>query len=523
MVQPNFKNPLSLVGFFVITIAYLNVNYTSTAAQPQIWPFLLSLVIFLTGIFFLRKMLLMWFSDFTVLVTLMALGFATNIFFIVTLDFRLQPILLFSLYSMALYFTASWHENQKVIFAVLLAIILGLITLLSPTGFIFLLVPVLWNVHDKASWKSKIRLVKNNLRQAGLFICLVIAIGLTPLLIWKVSPGEVPFLSFTLPGIFHGFSSWLWNDLFSFDHGWFIYTPVIIFAFIGFYFIGKHRPIFYAVFLYCFLDIFLESSWSKLGSTPVFGQVAFIPIYALLVIPMASFFSFSEKGSKIRGFLLLFLTAFFIFLNIFQSWQFSKGILMKSGMNAENYCLVFGRTSISEVEKMKIAGHESDTTLVFKDENRFRKTMLVSYDFEDANASYKNQLEKVCVKSGTMSLTMDSTNRYSPGVGMLYDELIKKPCIGLRISASVFVMNSKDFADVNLVITSQHGKITYRYKKLNLGDLKLKPGTWNTLSLDYLIPAAPSPGDRLFAYIWYTGSFRIYVDDIKCETFELKD
>jgi hypothetical protein len=57
---------------------------------------------------------------------------------------------------------------------------------------------------------------------------------------------------------------------------------------------------------------------------------------------------------------------------------------------------------------------------------------------------------------------------------------------------------------------------------LNLGDLKLKPGVWNTVSLDYLIPVDPEPGDRLVSYVWYTGNEVIFIDDLRYEAFEFK-
>jgi hypothetical protein len=523
MLQQKFKNPLSLVGFLVIALVFPLVHFTTPEIQISGWTFLLCLLIFLAGIGFIRKTLLLWFSDFTVMITLLVLAFGTNIFCLVSLDFHLQPLLLFSLYALAVSLTVSWHKNQKVIYSVSLAFASGLIILLQPTGFLFILVPFLWGVHDRASWKSKIQLLKSNFRQVGLFLLIVLIIGLSPFIIWKVSPGEVPFLSFQLPGIFVAFSSWLWNDLFSYDHGWFIYTPVMVFAFIGFYFFaGKYRPFFYAVFLYCILDLFLESSWSKLGSTPVFGQVAFIPSYALLVIPMASFISFILKNRNVRGVLLSLTIAFFIYLNIFQSWQFHKGILLKSGMNADSYSLVFGRTSITESEKAQMEGIEPDATLVFKDESTFRKTDLVFYDFENPDIHTNYKLEKENVKSGKMALVMDSTLRYSPGLEMRYDEFMKKPRIGVRMTASVFAVNAVTMSEGNLVISSVHEGNHYRYKRLNFGDLKLKPGMWNTVSLDYLVPEDPYPGDKLFAYLWYTGTSRIYVDDIKIEAFERK-
>jgi hypothetical protein len=485
--------------------------------------FLLYLIIFLAGIGFTGATLLHYFSDLTVAISMMVLAFGTNLFFIVSMDYRLQPILLFSLYAMVVFLTVAWHEHQKQIHAILMSLGLGLIILLQPTGVVALLIPVLWGVYDKASWRSKILLIKNNSRQADLFLgCLAILV-LPTVLIWKISPGEIPFLSFNLPGVFYSFSSWLWMDLFSFDHGWFIYTPIMIFAFIGFHFLSeKHRPIFYAVYILIILDIFLETSWSKLGTTPVFGQIAFIPVYALLTIPAASFFRMILEGRKIPAILLSLVVAFFLFLNIFQSWQFSQGIILSSEMNADNYSRVFGRTHVSDIEKQQMAGVDPDPDLVLKDEKRFSRTTLAFYNFEEPNSPYKNNLRKVPSKNGMMAFTLDGTSQFSPTLDIQYGDFRKRPRVGMRITASVFAEDAPALSDVNLVITSNHKGDNYLYKRLNLGDLKLKPGIWNTVSLYYLIPADPPPEDKLGACVWYTGNSRVYVDDIKFEAFEPK-
>jgi len=67
----------------------------------------------------------------------------------------------------------------------------------------------------------------------------------------------------------------------------------MIFAFIGFYFFEeKNRPHFLCYYLFCILDIFPGNQLVAMGTAPVFGQVAFIPAYALLILPIASFVMF---------------------------------------------------------------------------------------------------------------------------------------------------------------------------------------------------------------------------------------
>ncbi len=523
MFQRKINNPFSLISFFVIALAYLLVHFIGYKARLSGFDFLLYLIIFLSGIGYTRKTLLLWFPDLTVALTLLALAFGTNLFYMVTMDYQLQSILLFSLYAMVVFLTAKWHEQQNQTYAVSLALGLGMIILLQPTGFFSLMIPLLWGVHDKESWKFKIRLLKNNQRQTNLFfICLEILV-LPPILFWRISPGEIPLLSFTLPGVFIAFSSFLWNDLFSFDHGWLIYTPIMALTFIGFYFFAKkNRPLFYTVFLFCILDLFMETSWSKLGTIPVFGQVAFIPAYALLVLPMTSLIEYIHSGKMFSRILLSVVIMILILMNLFQTWQFSNWIIPHSGMTADKYSQVFGRTGVTEIKKMQMTGIEPDASLVLKDEEKFRKINLALYDFENPDGSNKSRLVSDHVKSGKMALAMDSAASFSPALDLRYKDFTNQQRVGMRITASVFAASLESLSGVNLVITSIHEGTNYRYKSLNLGNLKIRPGIWNIVSLDYLIPSDRYPDDQLVSYVWYTGKSRIYIDDLKFEAFELR-
>jgi len=523
VLQCIIKHPISGVALILISLVYLLVHFFTKNSEPSILVFLLYLLIFFLGIGLTRRTLLFYFPDITVAVSILVLALGTNVFCIVSLDYQLQPILLFAIYAMVVFFTAAWHRNQKIIYAIPLGFSIGLIILFQPTGYLSLLIPVLWGVHDKVSWKVKVGLIKNKLLQIFLFCSGLLILLIPDVYIWKASPGEILIFPFKLPGVFISFSSFLWEDLFSFDHGWLIYTPLMISVFIGFYFFSeKYRSIFFSIFVFCIIDLFLETSWSELGTTPVFGQVAFIPAYALLIFPLASFMELIRRTNIVMRIILSIITIILLLFNVFQTWQYNEGIILNSGMNVENYGLVFGRTNLTKVEKQQLAGLEQDTSFVLNDESRFRRMTLAIYDFEDTNVLFKSHLETRFVRNGKRAFTLNTTDQFSLGYKISYAEFTQKQWVGLRVRASVFAQNAVSFCDVNFVITSMHDKTNYQYKKLNLGDLKLKPGIWNTVSLNYMIPTDPYPYDNLVAYIWCTGRGQVYIDDLNYEAFEPK-
>jgi hypothetical protein len=118
---------------------------------------------------------------------------------------------------------------------------------------------------------------------------------------------------------------------------------------------------------------------------------------------------------------------------------------------------------------------------------------------------------------------MDQETRFSPVWQSSYHDFMQKRWVGLRITVSVYTTDQKQLSEINLVILSIHGENNYLYKRLNLGDLKLKPSVWNTVSFDYLIPDHPQPDDYLASYVWFTGNGVIYIDNLKYDAFEPKN
>jgi len=105
MLKRFLKNPVSLLAIVAIASVYLIVHFNGMNGPEPARTFLLYLAVFLAGLSFVRLTILRWFRDLPVTVVLLVLAFGTNLFSIVALDYQLQAILLFSLYSLAVYLT----------------------------------------------------------------------------------------------------------------------------------------------------------------------------------------------------------------------------------------------------------------------------------------------------------------------------------------------------------------------------------------------------------------------------------
>ena len=524
MFQIRLGTRTSLITFVAIIISLALIHFLFPYGKTHFINSIVCLVIFFTGIWFIRKTLLLFVPDPVVSITLIILIFGTNLFYMAVQGSLLQPVLVFSLYAIIVYLTASVYLTPGLSKIIMLGVFSGLVILVQPTGFLVLLIPILWAVHDRNSIKEKLAGILKNYKELLLSVACLLLVVIFSSLTWKIAPGEISFLGFRLPGLFSFNFRYLWNDLLSFDHGWLIYSPVVLLMVPGFYFLSERNPvIYYPLFVFCLVDILVQSCWTTLGSTEVFGQVAYIPLMAVLSLPLAIFVKVIAEKRRIIQVFVIILCIFFIVLNCFQTWQYVNGIIFRSGMTDETYYRVFGRTDVPETERQQLAGLDPDPVLVLKDGTKFIRRTLAFYDFEDTTATYRNRLEHAFAKSGKWAFKMDSNARFSPAMKVLYSELTKKKQVGARLTVSVFVPKSSEYKDGILVITSIHEGKNYRYRQLRLGDLTMKSGQWQTISFDYLSPIDPCDGDFLEFHVWYTGNASLYIDDLKYEAFEPKE
>ena len=145
-----------------------------------------------------------------------------------------------------------------------------------------------------------------------------------------------------------------WNDpqfiniLFSYRKGWITYTPIVLLAFTGFFFVKKSFPVNgFTFFGITFLMLYVLSCWWDWSFGGCFGARAFCQQIAFLAIPMAfviDFVFYSEKKFLFKG-LISLVTAVFIFscvcLNIGQTYQYQKGLIHPWATTKDLYWFVF--------------------------------------------------------------------------------------------------------------------------------------------------------------------------------------
>jgi hypothetical protein len=320
----------------------------------------------LLALFLMRHILLQYFRDGTVAVTLLLLCLATNFVQYAAVDGGLSHAYIFPLYVLIIYCTIQWHKAPSFLWAGAIGYIIGLAMISRPTEAIMLFIPLLWGTQNKESSKTKWALVKAHKSHliAVLFMGLI---GILPqLLYWKSVTGSF---------VYDVGSKWVFFNpyfrvLTGWEKGWFIYTPVTVFFIIGMFFMKKY-PFKKAVLTFCLLNIWIIIAWDEWRYGASYSTRALVQSYPVFALPLAAFID-HLWNTKWRV-AICALGAYLIGVNLFQTVQYNKTILHYDDMNRQYYGRIYLNPNPSPLDMSLLDTHE-----VLKDENGFHSTLIFS-------------------------------------------------------------------------------------------------------------------------------------------------
>lgn len=295
------------------------------------------------GLIFLRKVLKKYFSDTVTAITLIMMVLGTNLLHYATDEPTMTHSYNFSLFSIFLYFLIRWLENPGWKNAVITGALAGLISLIRPSNTLIIILFVIWGV---SSFKDLQDRVLFYIRRFHLLLIMILAftlIWVPQFMYWHYTSGSIFFNSYgAAGGVFFLDQPQLCYTLFSYRKGWFLYTPVMLFAVIGLLALYKqHRKLFWPVLVYLVLFVYLISCWWCWWYGGGHGQRALVDFYPLMAIPLAALIGFlmSRKLAwKIPAIILLLAL---LYLNIFQTIQYRQGIIHNKMMTRISYWEVF--------------------------------------------------------------------------------------------------------------------------------------------------------------------------------------
>jgi len=493
------------------------------SAPYQFAMMLSSLFFIFIGLIYLRKTIRYLFDDKTALYTLILLVFGTNLFSIYIFLTSIH-LYLFGLYAFLIWKTIRWHEDPNRMNAFLIGITTGFITLLRPTDAISNLIPLLWGVFDLSSFRKKVLLLLTHWNHVLMLLLGGVITIIPQLIYWKMFTGHFLFYSYATPGEGLDFlTPYISQVLFSFRKGWFVYTPLMLFAIAGFITLYRqHKHIFYPVLVYTIINVYLISCWTCWWYAGSFGHRAFVHSYALLAIPLASLVYDLINRKRLLTYLLFFVMFMFLFLNLFQTWQYNRRIIDASRMTKEYYLAVFG--------KMKAVDDKTSDLLLLE-----RSIIAEDFAFDKSNYFIRKSItvdfskipdipsERIIVDSaGSSYLVLDSNYIFTPAFQIPYHHLSEAEHLYFVIRSQVYYLTDPIANPVSLVVHFAHKGGAYKYRAVDShkGQSELLLNNWYNLEYTYLSPDIRNSADEFTTYFWHRGKQPVYVRNIEIEVWE---
>ncbi len=306
----------------------------AVALASAFWPWL--------GLLALLRFLRRYLSDPHATITLLAIGLGTNLFFYSSFAGGMSHPFLFFLSALLIERTDRWYTTPSLRTALAIGACIGLATLTRPTCALFAFIPICWRIRDHGP-----RLLLAHGAQLSIAASVALLCVVPQLVYWKVTTGSFLFYSyggetfdFAHPHVLEG--------LFGFRKGWFVYTPFALLAFFGVSRVSRIEAMrSYPLMLACFFlpFVYITFSWDPWWYGGGFGSRPMIDTLPLLALPLALLVRCVFSLNALTKSALATLLVGCIALNLFQQWQYQRGIIHHEAMTFERWWQVFGELS----------------------------------------------------------------------------------------------------------------------------------------------------------------------------------
>lgn len=391
---------LMLPGFISGHLAAKLLHYPQDGfSRPyQFGIFIWGLIVSLIGLYFLRKILITYFSETATGLTLIIICFGTNFLEYGAITNAMSHNFLFTLYALLIWTTIRFYRKPTFLNAAGIGTFLGLMALTRPSEMVAVIIPVIygirWNIREI---KTRIHLFLRQYEKVIVALSIMGAIGFIQLLYWKfVSMGWIVY-SYEEQGF-----SWLrphiYDCLFSGRAGWLVYTPVMILSLIGFYpLMTKYRNIGTGLLFFSIAFFYITFAWDIWWYGGSVSQRALVQIYPVLAFPLAAFIQTFTKVN-FKAILISFFGLFCVQYNCWMTHNCHYGGLFVAGdMTSEYLKAVILRDKLPP-EARKLL----DTRKIYKGDIKDEIILLSPIDSV-------NHFGKVCLRD---SLQYSSTKKF---------------------------------------------------------------------------------------------------------------
>ena len=304
---PPYDRPLNQfgIGEAVMIAPFFGVGHLTAliAGSPRdgfSWPYQATatcagFVYALLGLVVLASVLRRWFGRGTVVLTLLATTFGTNLFHYATYDSLFSHAFSFALVAVIVRLTIAVADLPRVLPTAALGASIGLLTLVRPTNLDILVFCALYGVCQMRDLRRRLYAFARRIDLVAIGCGVFLLVAIPQVAYWHAITGNLiangyvdERLDLLRPHVF--------EILFSVRKGLFFWTPLLLLAVAGVPFLRRLAPpLFIATVAYLLVHTWIVASWSTWWYGGSFGMRPFVDALPVLALGLAALFSAAES------------------------------------------------------------------------------------------------------------------------------------------------------------------------------------------------------------------------------------
>ena len=365
-----------------------------------------SLLIALLGLWITRLNLLNYFSDRAVAIALLSLVFGTNYLNYTAFDGAMTHNWLFTVYSLLVFSIIRFYRRPSWGWAAAIGLWVGWAILTRPTEIVAVLLPVLWGIGSWTALRERLVFFRQHFAKIAVAVVVAGLVAFIQPLYWHYASGEWLVYSY-------GDQSFSWlrphltDVLFSARAGWLTYSPMLIFAVLGFFALRRQQPsLFPGILAFCLVFLYITAAWDIWWYGGSLGMRAMVQSYALWVFPFTAFMQWVTLRSW-RQWAFPLVAGLFIYYNLWWTHQAHRGdgLFVSEQMTKPFLLRVLGQSHLDR-DWLKLL----DTKEEFRGAERRKVQELILKTFDDD--SIATTTDKPI--NGAKSLLLAKNKQFSP-------------------------------------------------------------------------------------------------------------
>jgi len=424
MIVTSYGMSLLYSPFFLLAHGYSLLD-NSFEADGYSLPYSMALTFsaafyLLLGLFFLRKLLKRYFKEWIVTFVILAVAVGTNLAYYATYEAPMTHCYNFALITVFTWLVIKWYESPSRKKAIAVGVLFGLIALVRPSNVLVFFILLFWDVKSWSDFAARLWFYIKRFDFVLIMIFFFFLVWMPQFFYWKEVTGQWIFYSYsTKDASFFWTNPQIYNILFSYKKGWFVYTPIMFIAFLGIFLLRKKlKEAFLPILIFTLLNIYVQSSWWSWWFGGGFGLRAFIDSYGIMAIPLAVVLDAASQ-KKFLKYATPLVLVMLIWYNTFQLRQYTKGAIHFWWNNKEAYWENFLRLYPSNEywDMVRVP----DYYLARK--GIYEAVMPVEKRRRDLWRGYRDNYINTLIQD---SQVVDSLKLYTTGVEKTFDEAIKE-------------------------------------------------------------------------------------------------